>query len=216
MGPTHGGNIIILGTHRLQNQLLERVLRSELGVDCTSVSMETTPPGPAGTGSGNTLMLIDAKEYSFDDVSGLIIQDRQAGGDGRLYSLFDMEKDTGIESQALQRGIRGFFYLDDKVDLILKGIAVVFAGEVWLPRSILTEIALSREKPDGETARRLAGLTRREVEILTLVSLGSTNDAIADKLFISRHTVKTHLYNIFRKIHVSNRFQAALWAAKNL
>ncbi len=59
-------------------------------------------------------------------------------------------------------------------------------------------------------------LTSRQTEILALVSVGATNDEIADKLYLSPHTVKTHLYNIFKKINVPNRLQAALWAAKNL
>jgi DNA-binding CsgD family transcriptional regulator len=49
-----------------------------------------------------------------------------------------------------------------------------------------------------------------------MIAVGATNDEIADKLFISPHTVKTHLYRIFKKINVPNRVQAALWAAKNL
>ena len=59
-------------------------------------------------------------------------------------------------------------------------------------------------------------LTAREIEILTLVSMGSTNEEISAKMFISTNTVKTHLYNIFKKINVGNRLQAALWAAANL
>ena len=59
-------------------------------------------------------------------------------------------------------------------------------------------------------------LTPRQVEILALVAVGATNEQIADKLCISPQTVKSHLYNIFKKINVPNRVQAALWAAKNL
>lgn len=59
-------------------------------------------------------------------------------------------------------------------------------------------------------------LTRREMEILSVLASGAKNEEIADKLFISPHTVKTHLYAIYRKIKVSNRLQAVLWASKNL
>ncbi len=59
-------------------------------------------------------------------------------------------------------------------------------------------------------------LTPRQVEILALVAVGATNEQIADKLCISPQTVKSHLYNIFKKINVPNRVQAALWAAKHL
>jgi DNA-binding CsgD family transcriptional regulator len=48
-----------------------------------------------------------------------------------------------------------------------------------------------------------------------MVASGATNEQISDRLFLSRHTVKTHVYNIFKKINVTNRLQAALWAAKN-
>ncbi|MCK4790270.1 MAG: helix-turn-helix transcriptional regulator [Desulfobacteraceae bacterium] len=56
----------------------------------------------------------------------------------------------------------------------------------------------------------------KEIEILSMVAFGAKNEQIADKLFISPNTVKTHVYNIFKKINVPNRLQAALWAAKNL
>ena len=61
-----------------------------------------------------------------------------------------------------------------------------------------------------------AVLTKRQAEILALVAVGHSNEEIAQKLYISAHTVKTHLYTIFKKINVPNRMQASLWAAKNL
>ncbi|EPH5597647.1 response regulator transcription factor, partial [Vibrio alginolyticus] len=59
-------------------------------------------------------------------------------------------------------------------------------------------------------------LTRREVQVLKMLKEGGSNMEIADSLFISEHTIKSHLYNIFRKLEVKNRTQATSWAKRNL
>ncbi|HHP0488874.1 TPA: LuxR C-terminal-related transcriptional regulator, partial [Vibrio harveyi] len=59
-------------------------------------------------------------------------------------------------------------------------------------------------------------LTRREIQVLQILKEGGSNMEIADSLFISEHTIKSHLYNIFRKIEVKNRTQATSWAKRNL
>ena len=59
-------------------------------------------------------------------------------------------------------------------------------------------------------------LTHREREILKKLMLGASNVEIANLLFISENTVKTHIYNLFRKISVKNRTQAVFWANQNL
>ncbi len=59
------------------------------------------------------------------------------------------------------------------------------------------------------------GLTERETEVLGLIGKGMTNKEIAKKLFLSEKTVKNHLNNIFKKIEVADRTNAALYAIKN-
>ncbi len=69
--------------------------------------------------------------------------------------------------------------------------------------------------PPAETAERLAGLTPRELEVLSLVAAGRTNREISDELYISEKTVARHLTNIFNKIGAESRTQAAAWAFRN-
>jgi LuxR family transcriptional regulator of csgAB operon len=59
-------------------------------------------------------------------------------------------------------------------------------------------------------------LTCKEVKILEAIVGGHTNQDIADKIFLSPHTVKTHIYNLYKKIGVTNRVQAVNWARKHL
>ena len=67
-----------------------------------------------------------------------------------------------------------------------------------------------------QTASYGAGLSAREKEVLNLVAQGLQNKDIAKQLFLSEKTVKNHVSNIFKKIHVNDRTQAALYAVKNL
>jgi LuxR family transcriptional regulator of csgAB operon len=113
-------------------------------------------------------------------------------------------------------GIRGFFYEQDTKEIFLKGIHAVVDGELWASREVMTRCILEskdQESPSGDDGPIL---TQRQIEIIAQVAVGATNDEIAEKLCISPHTVKTHLYNTFKKIDVTNRLQAALWAAKHL
>jgi|GEM_PF-4210763 len=97
---------------------------------------------------------------------------------------------------------------------------VALKGEVVRTSDRGTALAFAKdckfEYVSQASAQDASGLTRREVEILDLISNGYANQQIADELFISPHTVKTHLHNIFKKIKVKRRLQAALWAAQNL
>ena len=73
-----------------------------------------------------------------------------------------------------------------------------------------------RASSDSFEHPALSRLTEREKQVLGCMTSGYTGKAIADRLEVSVHTVKTHIYNIYKKINVTNRLQASLWAAKYL
>ncbi|MCP5104033.1 MAG: response regulator [bacterium] len=120
--------------------------------------------------------------------------------------------------ELLKLGIRGFSSKDLNTETLEKALRYVKKGEIWVSRSVtylsLKDMANYQSSP-VLTGKNLFGLTEREVEILRTMALGLKNKAIAEKLFISEKTVKTHVNRIFKKLGVSNRTRAILAALEN-
>ncbi len=112
--------------------------------------------------------------------------------------------------------LSGVFYKDDSLDMLCKGIVRLLEGHLWMSRSLMGHLIEFFRKQSLNSYRPACGLTKRELEIIGLLGTGASNVQIADRLFVSEHTVKSHLYNIFKKIDVHNRTQAVNWARKNL
>lgn len=122
-----------------------------------------------------------------------------------------------IEWKFFKIGIKGCCLHDFQPSQIKRVIDVISRGELWIRRSltnrILSELVkVTFEKNRIEQAVRdlLENLTRREYEIAMLVSRGDSNKKIAQQLAITERTVKAHLTEIFRKLHISDRIKLAL------
>jgi DNA-binding NarL/FixJ family response regulator len=209
--------IYVVGPKSLFNSLLAYGMQKEGMGEALVLEEASELAALRGNGARrNPLVLVDAEHTSHER----LLRDFQAAGLSEalkyLYAMYNLEPATPCDQEALLRGVRGFFYKRDPLDLFLKGIRSILAGEVWVSRGSLLNLVLQGTPRKAELPAQKTLLTRREMEILAMVSSGARNDEIADKLYISSHTVKTHLYNIFKKIDVPNRLQAALWASKNL
>jgi DNA-binding NarL/FixJ family response regulator len=111
---------------------------------------------------------------------------------------------------ALEAGACGYLLKDAGSDDVAEGIRAAARGESPLdPRAARTVLS-ARAEPDP-----LAALSAREREVLALLVEGLPNKLIARRLEISEKTVKSHLTSIFREIGVTDRTQAALWAAQH-
>ncbi|KJQ84499.1 MULTISPECIES: LuxR C-terminal-related transcriptional regulator [Vibrio] len=134
--------------------------------------------------------------------------------------LVNAEPNLRVESLLTWSNLKGLFYFEDDFDKVMMGLKGILNGENWLSRDILNQLIgylLSLNNTVGELETKLEmELTRRELQVLSALCQGGSNLDIADSLFVSEHTVKSHLYSIFRKLEVKNRMQAITWAKRNL
>ena len=129
-------------------------------------------------------------------------------------------RDSQAHRRAVRAGAMGLVLKDKAAEVLIKAIERVHAGEVWLDRtmtaSVLTEMARSGEtgKTDPEAAK-LASLTDREREIISLVCEGLKNKQIGERLFISEMTVRNHITSILSKLDLSDRFELAIYSYRH-
>lgn len=121
-----------------------------------------------------------------------------------------------MELTIIKKGARGFLCTKDSLKTLVKAIKSCYVGEIWASRKSTTKVIDDLKNKKMIKEEKVEGLTRQEKRVLILLTSGFKNAEIAEKLFISEKTVKTHINRIFKKIKVSNRLQAALWASKNL
>ena len=162
------------------------------------------------------VLLLDLKMPKGDVVQTLL-DVREKSAATKVLILTAYSEDENILNTA-KSGAMGYVLKGIDFPTLLQAIKTVHKGGVWIDKETpsadaFEEIARGQLNEVGVETRNndvIDMLTKREKEILTLVSEGLTNEEIGKKIFISEKTVKTHLTNIFDKLKVNNRFKAAL------
>ncbi|MFJ6912807.1 response regulator [Streptomyces sp. NPDC101133] len=132
-----------------------------------------------------------------------------------MLTTFDLDE---YVYEALYAGASGFLLKDVRRDDLVHAVRVVAAGDSLLApavtRRLVADIVRRRheEAAADVTPRRLEVLTAREVETLRLLARGLSNSEIATTLFVSEHTVKTHVSNVLSKLGLRDRVQAVICA----
>jgi len=114
----------------------------------------------------------------------------------------------------INAGARGYFDLNDPSGQLAEAVHAVYKGEIWLPRDKMSSIMDRIISVVGRDLKEktLDQLTPTEFQVLRLIGQGKSNDEIAEIMFISKNTVRSHIKSIYAKLDTHSRLQLALYA----
>jgi len=184
------GGIKIVTVARSAEEALEKIVRFPVDVIIVDIQL----PGMNG------IELIRRVKTDYQEIEAITL------------TVFDDEQ---LAKQAIKAGAIGYVIKDAAKDELVKAVRAAAKGESLISTSVARKLIEEITEPTGRKKKKEEGfeeLSQREVDVIKLMTRGYNNRQIADILFISEHTVKVHIRNIFRKIGVVDRTNAVLWA----
>ena len=167
------------------------------------------------------IVLLDMNMPEKDGLQG-IIEISKLDLDTKVLTLSGYD-DADLIFRAMKIGAKGYVLKTMASAQLIYAIEEVLNGKIYLPLALSSRFfeyfqqSFREEtaKQESEEENLLSYLTQREEEVLELLTQGITYKGVANKLFISETTVKTHVNNIFQKLQVNDRTQAVLYAINN-
>jgi len=201
--------IVIADDHRVVRVGLEQLLATFADVELVGSADGGEATVEMCSATHPDVLLLD---LSMPDLDGIGVTKRlQASSPETCIVVFTSFSDREQIVQALDAGAIGYLLKDAEPEEIHEAIRAAARGESPLDPKAAAELLASRaERRPAATVE----LTARERDVLALVIAGDANKQIARKLGISEKTVKGHLTNLFQRIGVADRTQAALWAER--
>jgi len=208
--------VMIVDDHSLIREGLRRLLELEKDIDVT---------GQASNGREAVEMALSLKpdvilmDINMPIKNGLeAIKELRAINCRSRIVMITIHGHQEYLLEAIRLGAAGYVMKDAEVDRILEAIRSVHAGKTYIQPGIKNMALMEKVETVFDPHKSKVeedNLSRREIQVLLLIADGKNNREIADNLFISEKTVKNHVSNIFKKIDVVDRTQAAVYAFKN-
>ncbi|WP_396588337.1 LuxR C-terminal-related transcriptional regulator [Bermanella sp. R86510] len=200
----------LVGPKNIQNSLLLGFLQQHLQIDCTLLEKYSTDDNAQI--QAQHLVCIDAMGMKLENCRNLL---SKLPRDNKVFFI-NLDGDESFHELLNWPKVCGFFYKGASQTHVSKGIRSILDGEYWFSRKLLTQFLAENRRLPSTPKKPIHNLTRRESQILHLSASGAKNAEIAEALNVSTHTVKTHMYNLFKKLDVTNRIQAVNWAKEYL
>ncbi|WP_041719053.1 response regulator [Alkaliphilus oremlandii] len=208
-------NVLIADDHALVRQGLKQIIELEpdikvigLAADGEEAVLKTQQLSP-------DVVLLD---ISMPKQNGIQTLRRLKDMDSTIkIIMLTFHEDREYLFETINLGANGYVLKDAESESLIKAIRDVYQGLNYIYPTLATELVkeFNRREVKSQKRNNEDELTRREYEVLTLLAEGINNKEIGDCLFISEKTVKNHVSNIFKKINVNDRTQAAIYAYKH-
>jgi len=208
--------VFIVGSHRLSRAALRALVESRGGFEVIGEASSCADAIKSLTPAAKIVLidLADPDTAPLRDLRRLL-----AAAPKARPIVITVPLDSAARTQIVRLGAMGLVTKDQSPDLLFTAIETVAHQHVaWIDRSTMTEVLRTMGEPQKEKAQPtelLAGLTRRERDIVNITLLGLKNRQVADRLFISETTVRHHLTSIFSKLGVRGRFELLRFAYQN-
>lgn len=208
-------NILIADDHSLIRQGLKQILELETDMAVIAQASNGREAVQLARTCKPDIILMD---INMPNTNGLqaIKEIKQEKLESKIIVL-TIHEDREYLFKTLQMGAEGYVLKDAEPSVLIEAIRNVYSGQSYIQPNMTSELVKEfnritlneKEKHDGNH------LTTREIEVLELIAEGMINKEIAKRLYISEKTVKNHVSNIFRKLNVTDRTQAAIYAFKH-
>lgn len=213
--------IVIADDHALLRQGIRNVLELE---DDFQVIGEAGDGEEAVDKAATLMPDILLLDINMPKMNGLEVIRRMTDQHSKVkIIILTMHDDENYVIEVIKAGAVGYLLKDIEPGMLVKAIRTVFDGESFIYPSLAKKLfgEINRQHVRNLEAAKVIErskderLSYRELEVLEMVCKGMSNQEVAKTLFLSEKTVKNHLTNIFRKISVTDRTQAVLYAIKN-
>jgi len=203
--------VAIADDHSLVRQGLRRYLETAEGIEVVGEASNGRELVDLVAETSPEIALVDIRMPEMDGLEAAReVRDRFPDVGVIMLSAYD---DRQFVVEAVRSGARGYVLKARDAEHLIQTVRLVASGNMVIDPQLV--VALAEELSDAkERDRKADTLTAREVEVLQLLAFGHTNRDIAEKLFISPDTVKTHLEHIFEKLGASDRTAAVAEALR--
>jgi DNA-binding NarL/FixJ family response regulator len=204
-------NIIIADSHYLSRKGLAMILNENANFNLIAEALNGADLINLTKVHAPDLIVMDyaSTNFSLDNITQIVKKFPQT----KLLAVTELQT-NGIISKALKSGVTSHLLKECDEDEIVEAIYKTAIGERFLCGKITSVII--EEKRDNVSVSSCQGMniSDREMEIIALIAGGNSNKEIADKLFLSTHTVTTHRKNIMNKLGVNNTAGLVLFAVR--